>query len=250
MSVRPWYAFCRSLCRWFSVLFFRARVHGRHHVPESGGVLLLANHQSFFDPVLTTMALAREGHFMARDTLFDVPILGRLFVSLNAYPVRRGTADISAIKETLRRLKEGKVVVAFPEGTRTRDGSIGSFLPGVPAVALKARTLIVPVLIHGAYRSWPRHRHFPLPAEVIVVYGPPIDPVPYADRGVEALTDAVRDALIRLQSQLCAALARQTTPLAAPAIMLDCFGPTASDLARDPHGLAADRVPPAAGACK
>lgn len=169
--MRPYYRFCRFFCQWFCLLFCRVRVFGRKHVPNSGGVLLVCNHQSFFDPVLVTMALYREGNYMARDTLFRNPLFRRFIKSLNAFPIRRNTADISAVKETLRRLKSGRVVVTFPEGTRTRDGSVARFLPGPAAVALKARCTVVPVRIDGAFRAWPRNQALPSPASVRIRYG-------------------------------------------------------------------------------
>ncbi|UCG32141.1 MAG: 1-acyl-sn-glycerol-3-phosphate acyltransferase, partial [Phycisphaerales bacterium] len=103
--MRPYYRFCRFWCQWFCLLFFRVRVFGRQNIPDRGGVLLVCNHQSFFDPVLVTMALHREGNYMARDTLFRNPWFRVLIKSLNAFPIRRGAADVQAVKETMRRLK-------------------------------------------------------------------------------------------------------------------------------------------------
>jgi 1-acyl-sn-glycerol-3-phosphate acyltransferase len=202
VTMRPWYRFCRFLCQWFGVLFFLIRVKGVRDVPDEGGVLLISNHQSFFDPVLATLVLHREGNYMARDSLFANPLFRWLIRSLNAFPVRRQTADVSAIKEMMRRLKDGKVVAAFPEGTRTPDGTIGRFLPGVPAVAVKARATIVPVLIDGAFQSWPRHRLLPRPAQVRVVYGRPIPPEQLRGRDPEELAEQVRQQLIRMQREL------------------------------------------------
>src|SRR5262245_28199568 len=108
--MRPWYRFCRWLCHGVFLVFFRGRVYGRDNVPLEGGVLLACNHQSYLDPVLATLALPRECHYMARDTLFRNPQFRRMIESLNAFPVKRGTADIGAIKETLRRLKNGALV--------------------------------------------------------------------------------------------------------------------------------------------
>jgi len=196
--MRLYYRFGRYCCRWFCVLFFRVRVHGQHNVPREGGVLLVCNHQSFFDPVLVTMALGREGNYMARDTLFANPLFGRLIVSLNAFPIRRSSADIQAVKETLRRLKQGKVVVTFPEGTRTQDGSVGKFLPGAAAVALKAGATIVPALIEGAYRSWPRQRKLPAPTPVSVRYGRPLTPKELQDYTPSELAELLHQRVVGL----------------------------------------------------
>ena len=192
------YRFGRYCCRWFCVLFFRVRVHGQRNVPREGGVLLVCNHQSFFDPVLVTMALHLEGNYMARDTLFAKPLFKRLIASLNAFPIRRSSADIQAVKETLRRLKQGKVVVTFPEGTRTQDGSVGKFLPGAAAVALKAGATIVPALIEGAYRSWPRQRKLPAPTPVSVRYGRALTPKELQDYTPSELAELLHQRVVGL----------------------------------------------------
>lgn len=112
---------------------------------------------------------------MARDTLFRGP-LKKLIESLNAFPVKRASADIGAIKETLRRLKHGALITVFPEATRTEDGQIRPFQPGVILIARKARVPVVPTLILGAYEAWPRHARLPRPKRVLVAYAEPLTP--------------------------------------------------------------------------
>lgn len=200
--MRYTYRFCRFLCQWTCVLLFGSRVFGREHFPASGGVLLVSNHQSFMDPVLVTMALPREGNYMARDTLFQDRWFGRLIRFLNAYPIRRGTADMMAIKETMRRLKEGRVVAAFPEGTRSPDGRVGEMLAGLATVAKKCNAPIVPTLIDGMYQAWPRHQILPGFGDVVVEYGKPITPAEYARMSPDELTEEIRRRIIRMQQAL------------------------------------------------
>jgi len=195
------YWFCRLICQWTCVLLLKARVFGRHHFPARGGVLLVSNHQSFMDPVLVTMALYREGNYMARDTLFENKWFRRLIVFLNAYPIKRGTADMVAIKETMRRLKEGRVVAAFPEGTRSRDGRIGPMFAGLATVAKKVKAPIVPTLIDGMERAWPRHRKFPGLGNVVIEYGKPITAEEYADMTPDELTEEIRRRIIEMQTR-------------------------------------------------
>ena len=109
--MRPFYACCHFLTFWSCVLWFHARARGQHNVPTESGALLVSNHQSFMDPPLVGSFLTRECHYMARETLFRNPAFGRLIRSVNAFPVKRGEADISAIKQTLRLLKQGHLVV-------------------------------------------------------------------------------------------------------------------------------------------
>jgi 1-acyl-sn-glycerol-3-phosphate acyltransferase len=173
------------MCQWTSVLLMKTRVFGLHNIPESGGVLLVCNHQSFMDPVVATMAIPREGNYMARDSLFHNKWFGKLIAYLNAYPVKRGSADLPAIKETMRRLKQGRVVLVFPEGTRSIDGRVGTMLAGLATVAKKCDVPIVPTLVDGMYKAWPRHR--------------PIMPSDYANMTAEQLTEESRCRIIAMQ---------------------------------------------------
>ena len=202
MMMRLYYRFCRFICQMGFLLYFRGRIFGLRNVPDCGGVLLVCNHQSYLDPVLATLALHREGNYMARDSLFANRLFRQLIESLNAFPVRRGTADIGAIKETMRRLRNGKVVVAFPEATRTRDGRIGTLHGGFASVAKRAEAWIVPVVIEGAFESWPRWRRLPAPHRIVVVYGQPVAPEAAASMPPDELVEQVRDRLVSMQADL------------------------------------------------
>ncbi len=175
-SMRLYYRIVRFFAHWIFIVFFLGRVFGLRNVPARGGVLLACNHQSFFDPVTTTLALYREGNYMARDTLFLNPWFKRLIESLNAFPVKRGAADIGAVKEIMRRLRAGKVVVVFPEATRTCDGLIGPINANSLSIAKKAGVAIVPTVIDGAFESWPRTRAYPLPARMYITYCEAVTP--------------------------------------------------------------------------
>jgi 1-acyl-sn-glycerol-3-phosphate acyltransferase len=197
--MRRGYALLRLLAQLIFTFLFRGRVFGVRHVPRRGGVLLVSNHQSFLDPVLATLAVPRECHYMARDTLFHHPLLRRVIEYLNAFPVKRGRADMGAIKETLRRLKAGKLVLTFPEGTRTQDGSIGPMRPGVVLLARKARVPVVPVLILGAFESWPRTRKLPLLRPILVAYGEPICPHLRPEWSDDECVETVRTRILAMQ---------------------------------------------------
>lgn len=201
LNMRFGYRFARMLCHWVTVLLLKVRVYGVRNVPERGGVLLVSNHQSFMDPILTTMALHREGNYMARDSLFRNRLFRWLIEYLNAFPVKRGTADLMAIKETMRRLKEGRVVLAFPEGTRTKDGRIAPMLAGLATVAKKVGVPVVPTLIDGMYQAWPRDRRWPGFGDIVVEYGKPITADEYANMTADELTAEIRRRLQRMQHE-------------------------------------------------
>jgi len=158
-----------------ALLAFRLRTHGQSNVPERGGVILAANHQSFLDPVLVTAPLDRMACFMARRTLFRSRFFGGLIRALNAFELDQARPDRAALREGARRLEEGWCLVVFPEGTRTPDGEIGRLHPGVIALAQRAGVPIVPVSIEGAFAAWPRGGRL-RPHPIAVFYGRPIAP--------------------------------------------------------------------------
>ncbi len=160
------------LIRIIGIAVIQIRIHGVDHVPRKGGVILACNHQSFIDPVLVGMGLHREIHFMARSTLFRNPVFGALIVALNAFSIRRDSRDVKGVKESIARLQAGHALLIFPEGTRTRDGNVAPVKSGIGLIAKRAAVPIVPVLIEGAYRVWPRNRLLPEPGRVNVSFGP------------------------------------------------------------------------------
>jgi 1-acyl-sn-glycerol-3-phosphate acyltransferase len=155
---------------------FGLRVAGREHWPAEGGGLVCANHQSMFDPPLVGLTCDRRMNYLARDTLFRVPGLSQLIAFLDAIPIDREGGGLAGLKETLRRLKAGELVLIFPEGTRTHDGEVAPLKPGFIAVARRSRVPLVPVGIDGAYQAWPRSAKLPKLGRIAVVIGEPIGP--------------------------------------------------------------------------
>jgi 1-acyl-sn-glycerol-3-phosphate acyltransferase len=170
-------------------------------------VLLLANHECWFDPAFVTTPLQREVHYVARDSLFSYPFFGRLIHSLNAFPIRRGMNDVRAVKETIRRLRAGEAVCLFPEGTRSPDGRIHEFHSGVINLASRTNVPIVPVLIDGAFDAWPKTRTLPRCGHVRIVYGNPIQPAQSAGEP-EVQARRLRNTVVEMRGQLRARLAR------------------------------------------
>ncbi len=202
VPLRPWWWVCRTAVFILFWLLFKSHVVNMRRVPKSGGVILACNHQSFFDPVLATVGLARESAYMARDTLFTNKYFGWLIRSLNAIPIKRGQADVTSLKEMLRRLRDNFVVVIFPEETRTIDGTVGPMKPGTVLIARKARATIVPVCIDGAYEAWPRTRPLPGPGRVTVAYGEPITLQQMKGRSDEDVIADIRGRIIEMQRQI------------------------------------------------
>lgn len=171
---RLWYSFVRCVIWALGFVFYRVRCYHRERFPKTGGFLLLANHQSYLDPPLIGSIVPRRINSLARDTLFKNPLFAWLIRSIDAIPIDRDGLGIAGLKETLRRLKRGEIVLLFPEGTRSPDGELQPLKPGFSALATRADVPIVPVGIDGAHAAFPRHAKFPRPAKITIVVGEPI----------------------------------------------------------------------------
>jgi len=181
--------------------FFRIRGFGQNKIPDEGGVLMVANHQSYLDPVLIGVCTRRALHPMARDTLFKNHFFAWLIRSIGAFAVRRGQFDMGAVREAIKRLRDGHVVLVFPEGTRTRDGSIAEFRPGITLISRRANAPILPVVIDGAYEAWPRHQAYPKPNQIFVMFGDLISVDQQKEIGERAFAVYLRDRLVDLQDE-------------------------------------------------
>jgi 1-acyl-sn-glycerol-3-phosphate acyltransferase len=197
-----YYRVTRWVVRIVALFWCRQRCLHREHVPLTGGVLLVCNHQSLLDPLIAALGLNRECSFMARDTLWKNKPFGKLISLYNAFPVKRDSADLAAVKETLRRLKAGQCITVFPEGTRTPTGRIGHMRAGVATIAKKARVPIVPALIEGAYDIWPRYAKLPRPAQAWVEYGKPITPEDMDRQSPEEITAQLHATLQSMHNAL------------------------------------------------
>jgi 1-acyl-sn-glycerol-3-phosphate acyltransferase len=175
--VHPSLTWCilRGIARLGASLLFELKAFNTHYVPRRGGVLLVANHQSYLDPILLGVHLRRHMSYLAKSELFTNKYFAWLIRSLNAFPVKQGTGDVGAVRETIKRLREGHMLNIFPEGSRSLDGKIQPMLPGAALVVKKAGVPIVPVVIEGSFAAWPKGRKLFRPGPVSVMYGPPLD---------------------------------------------------------------------------
>jgi len=197
-----WYGLARRCCLLFCWVFFRIRASGLENIPRTGPFILASNHQSYLDPVFCGVYIKRQLCFLARKSLFTNPFFGALIRSLGAIPVRRGQADISAIKVVIEELKRGNPVCLYPEGTRTSDGRIAPVKPGLGLLCRRTGAPIVPVVIDGAFECWPRHRKLFRPGKVRVCYGQPISANQAAQLGDRKLAEMLINRLRQMQQQL------------------------------------------------
>lgn len=195
----------RLTCRIVTLLLCRVRYCGLHNVlnlDPNIGLVVVSNHQSHFDPPLVGSGIRHHLCFLARQSLFDFAPLRWLIGSLDAIPLNQNGIGIGGIKTAIRLLRRGRMLVLFPEGTRTSDGEIGVFKPGFTALARRGRVPILPVAVEGAYDAWPRGRKFPCIAEVHVCYGVPIMPEEYETLDEEQLVAEIRRRVVVCQEKL------------------------------------------------
>jgi 1-acyl-sn-glycerol-3-phosphate acyltransferase len=176
VSARPVYTLGRALCRAYLALGHRLRVEGREHFPREGGVLLVANHQSFLDIPILAAGSPRHVAFVARASLARSRFLDFLMRESGCVLIRPNTPDRAALEGMIAHLASGDCVAVFPEGTRTADGALGAFKAGAVIAARRARVPIVPAAIRGAFRAWPRQRRLPRPGPIELSFAAPIPP--------------------------------------------------------------------------
>jgi len=189
------YRFLRLIARMLCVLWFRIRVDGRHHVPSQGGGMLLSTHQSGLDPILVGLACNRNLNFLARSTLFKNPAFSFFLKIVDSIEIDRERGGLSGLREMLSRLRSGKVVLLFPEGTRTQDGSIGIVKPGFFPIAKRSDVPLIPVAIVGAFECMPKGSKWIFPKPIAVVFGKPIPPEDYRNWTEEQAVRAVAGSL-------------------------------------------------------
>ena len=195
-----WYAILWCPCYAFSQVMFRFRFSGKSHVPLTGPVLLVSNHQSNLDPVLVGLACPRQLKYLARIGLFFFPF--SLWIrALGAVPIDRERGALAGIRATLAQLKEGNAVLIFPEGSRTPNGQLHEMLPGTSLLARRSRATIVPLALEGAFQALPRGAVFVRPHTIGLTFGPPITPQQYAQLSDKQLTELVNQ---RIEQALAA----------------------------------------------
>ncbi len=192
-----------------SILLFFRIVH-RHrrvdvlNVPRTGPVLLVANHASFYDPPAVGSGIRhRHADYLARASLFKFKPFGWLITMLNSTPIKQGAGDTGAMKATIEKMKQGRLMLVFPEGSRSDDGEVQQFQRGIAVLLKRAHCQIVPVGISGAYEAWPRRQKLPVPFrdKIVVCFGEPISSDELMEAGTEAALSTLRDRVIELKQK-------------------------------------------------
>ncbi|UAL54791.1 MULTISPECIES: lysophospholipid acyltransferase family protein [Metabacillus] len=171
------YQFARGVVASVFFPLYRIEVKGKEHFPKEGAVLLCSNHIDNLDPPTVGISAPRQVHFMAKEELFRVPVLGGIVRKVGSFPVKRGMSDREALRNGLNVLKDGGVLGLFPEGTRSKDGQLGKGLAGAGFFALRSNALVVPCAVIGTYKPFNK---------VKVFFGEPINLDPLRERKATA----------------------------------------------------------------
>jgi 1-acyl-sn-glycerol-3-phosphate acyltransferase len=170
-------------------VYFQGKIHGLEKVPKSGPVIIVSNHASYYDPPIVAAGMGRPVSYMAKAELFNNPTFDRLLQLYGAYPVSRGTADLSAIRSALRYLDNGWAAGVFLEGTRTPDGKINNPKRGAALLAAKAKAPLLPVSVWGSEKILEKGSQVPRRVPITVRIGNLIDAPTNSDRQeLEAIT--------------------------------------------------------------
>lgn len=196
----------------FMELVGRYRLHGTEHIPATGSVVVAPNHYSDIDPIVIGYGmykLKRMPRFLAKASLFTVPVLGWMLKKAGQVPVERaGSAGADPLAAARSIARAGHAVVIYPEGTLTRDPDLwpmrGKF--GAVRTALDAGIPLVPVVSWGAQKILPRYGRISLfpRKDVDIVFGPPIDLSAYLGKSTDST--ALAAATLELMNTLAAML--------------------------------------------
>lgn len=159
------YSFGKFIFWFYFQLFFKVKIYGQDNIPQTDGIIICSNHINWLDPPLIAAYVKREINYMAKAELFKNKLIARVLKGVKAFPVKRGTADITSIKTSFKLIKDGKVLGIFPEGTRSKDGKLKPAEPGVALIAVKTGAPVIPMRIVGDYKLF---------SELKIIIGKPV----------------------------------------------------------------------------
>ena len=188
----------------------KIRVVGTEKIP-SGVCLFVANHTSSADAPAVVGAIPRRIAVLIKKSLFNWPIVGQAFRSVNFIPVERGSRDaaIASVDRAVEAMKAGQSFLIYPEGTRSPDGRLQEFKKGAAALAIKAGVPVVPMACSGAHQVMAKRSLVTRAGEILVEFLEPIDASKYSWEERDALNK-------RMHDEMAAGLPPEQRPLGFP----------------------------------
>jgi 1-acyl-sn-glycerol-3-phosphate acyltransferase len=181
--------------------WFRPKVVGRENIPASGPAILAPVHRSFADFGFAAFCTERKLFFMTKDEMWKNKWLGKLLLTVGAFPVHRESADREALQRAEEVLRRGELLVIFPEGTRREGAVVEDLMEGATFLSARTGAPIVPIGIGGSDLAMPKGSAVPKPRTIQLVIGPAIPPPPRTEGG-RVSRSAVRAATEALTPQL------------------------------------------------
>lgn len=171
------YKLVRNVLSFLASILYRVEVIGEENIPETGNLILIANHKHFLDPVFMLIAVKKRKIIpVAKQELFTKPILKNVMNKMGAIPVNRDNPSISTFRDVLREIKSGNILGIFPEGTRCVGDNFLPVKPGITMFSIKAKADIVPMSIITTFKLF---------SKVRIVIDKPIDMSSYYSRKVD-----------------------------------------------------------------
>ena len=182
LKFTPFYAFFHYLVSSVYEMWFRGEVVGTHNLPMEGPFLIVSNHASLLDPPVVGSQVARQMRFFARRSLWNSRLSAWWLNQAETIPVERDSGDVGAIRRVLQALHDNRVVVLFPEGTRSPDGHLQKAKAGVGLMACKSGVPVVPCRVYGSFEAFGKGARFPrFGTPISIVFGRPIPASEYDD---------------------------------------------------------------------
>ena len=174
-------------------IYYRAEIKGLENIPKEGPLIFCGNHRTYLDPPLMVVTAKRDMRFLAKEELYKNKFLSFLGWVFEAIPVKRDEKDITAIKESLKALKNGQCIALFPEGTRNGLEKGEKTKDGVAFFAVRSGAKVVPCGIKGGTKQ---------NRKVTITYGKPLDYSKYKgekDKDIlDKITKEIMDDIIEL----------------------------------------------------
>ena len=202
-----WFLFTRAIC-WLAIPFFRLQVRGRERMPRNKAFIISANHQSYLDaPILMGLLpwrVFKRQFSVGTSEIFGAGIARKIAYTLNLVPVDPDANLVPAMKAGSFGLRNNKVLILFPEGERSIDGTPKKFKKGAAILSSNLNVPIVPVALAGFHDAWPRGKGFQKFAKLKVVFGEPIYPGehPKSEAAYDSLTTELRNRVVKMWEEL------------------------------------------------
>jgi 1-acyl-sn-glycerol-3-phosphate acyltransferase len=197
------------VAHWLFTIYHDIRVEGAEHVPDTGAVIIAANHPTYLDPAFLMVGMQRSIQFMAWEKPFRLPFIGALMRAYGSIPVDMKKPGRGSFIAALKVLRQGNVFGIFPEGGRTKQArQMNPVKSGVARLAVITGAPIVPVTILGGRRVWRRGTLLPRPGPIRVVFHPPV----HIPKSARADWRRDRQAEGRIISELLATINRKLLP--------------------------------------